>query len=160
VRGLELSYTQQFSNILPGAWRGFGFYSNFTVLTVKGTFDINAVGSVPIKVTQLQDVIRRTGNAGLSYNYGRYDMRLSYNFTDAFPESSSTNVTTVKIRGSRWTMDASVKYRLTRQLTLFADFVNITSNHGSKYRGYVDPLLRNETNALGFIGTAGIQANF
>ena len=160
VRGLELSYTQQFSNVLPGAWRGFGFYSNFTVLTVEGTFDINAVGSVPIKVTQLQDVIRRTANAGLSYNYGRYDLRLSYNFTDAFPESSSTNVTTVKIRGSRWTMDASVKYRLTRNLTLFADFVNITSNHGSKYRGYVDPLLRNETNALGFIGTAGIQVNF
>jgi hypothetical protein len=38
--------------------------------------------------------------------------------------------------------------------------VNITSNHGKKFRGYVDPLLRNETNALGFIGTAGVQATF
>ena len=51
-------------------------------------------------------------------------------------------------------------YKLTRRLTIFADLVNITSNHGSKYRGYVDPVLRNETNALGFIGTAGVQASF
>ena len=39
------------------------------------------------------------------------------------------------------------------EVTIFADLVNITSNHGKKFRGYVDPLLRNETNALGFIGT-------
>ncbi len=160
VDGLELSYTQQLSNILPGAWRGLGIYANFTVLTVEGTFDINDVGTAPVKVNQLQDVIRRTGNAGISYNHGRYDLRVSYNFTDAFPESSATNVSTVKIRGSRWTIDASAKFKLTRTLSLFADFVNITSNHGSKYRGYVDPELRNETNALGFIGTAGIQATF
>jgi iron complex outermembrane recepter protein len=160
VRGLELSYTQQFSNILPGAWRGLGFYSNFTILDIEGTFDINEVGVAPVKVKQLDDVIPRTANAGLSYNYRRYDLRLSWNYTDAFPEGSGTNISTIKLRGQRWTLDASVKYRLTRHFTLFADFVNITSNHGKKFRGYVDPVLRNETNALGFIGTAGIQANF
>jgi TonB-dependent receptor len=160
VRGLELNYTQQFSNILPGAMRGLGFYGNFTVLTVVGTFDVNDVGSTPITVHQLEDVIRRTANAGLSYNYNRYDLRLSYNFTDDFPEDSSTNLTTVKIRGNRWTADASARYKLTNNLTLFADLVNITSNHGEKYRGYVNPELRNETNALGFIGTFGVQATF
>jgi iron complex outermembrane receptor protein len=160
IRGLELSYTQQFSNILPRAWKGLGFYANFTILTVEGTFDIFDVTAVPVKVKQLDDVIPRTANAGLSYNYGRYDLRLSYNYADAMPEGSGTNISTIKLRGQKWTMDASVKYRLTRNLTLFGDFVNITSNHGKKYRGYVDPLLRNETNALGFIGTAGIQANF
>jgi iron complex outermembrane receptor protein len=160
VRGLEINYTQQFSNLLPGAWRGLGFYANFTVLSVEGTFDINEVGVAPVKVKQLDDVIPRTANAGLSYNYGRYDLRASWNYTDAFPEGSGTNISTIKLRGQRWTLDASVKYRLTRQFTLFADFVNITSNHGKKFRGYVDPLLRNETNALGFIGTAGVQATF
>jgi TonB-dependent receptor len=160
VRGLELNYTQQFSNLLPGAWRGLGFYANFTVLQVEGTFDINEVGVAPVKVKQLDDVIPRTANAGLSYNYSRYDLRLSWNYTDAFPEGSGTNISTIKLRGQRWTLDASMKYRLTKRFTLFTDLVNITSNHGKKYRGYVDPLLRNETNALGFIGTAGVQATF
>ena len=160
IRGLELSYSQQFSNILPGAWRGLGFYSNFTILDIEGTFDIGGVGSTPVKVKQLDDVIPRTANAGLSYNYGRYDARLSWNYYDAMPESSGTNISTIKLRGQKWTLDASVKYRLTRSITVFADFVNITSNHGKKFRGYVDPLLRNETNALGFIGTAGVQASF
>ncbi len=160
IRGLELSYTQQFSNILPGAWRGLGFYANFTVLKVEGTFDINEVGVAPVKVTQLDDVIPRTANAGLSYNFNRYDLRVSWNYTDAFPEGSGTNISTIKLRGQRWTLDASVKYKLTRNFSLFADLVNITSNHGKKFRGYVDPVLRNETNALGFIGTAGVQVNF
>ena len=160
IRGLELSYTQQFSNILPGAWKGLGFYANFTILKVEGTFDIFAVGAAPVKVYQLDDVIPRTANAGLSYNYGRYDLRLSWNFADDMPESSGTNISTIKMRGGKWTMDASVKYRLTRNLTLFGDFVNITSNHGKKFRGYTDSILRNETNALGFIGTMGVQASF
>lgn len=160
VRGLEISYTQQFSHLLPGAWRGLGVYANFTVLTVEGTFDINDVGTAPVKVKQLDDVIPRTANAGISYNYGRYDLRASWNYTDAFPEGSGTNISTIKLRGQRWTLDASAKYRLTRGISLFADFVNITSNHGKKFRGYVDPTLRNETNALGFIGTAGVQATF
>ncbi len=160
VRGIELNYTQQLSNILPGAWRGIGFYANFTYLDIEGTFDVNDVGAAPVKVKQLEDVIPRTANAGLSYNYGRYDMRLSWNYTDAFPESSATNISTVKLRGQRWTMDASVKYQLMRNVSLFADFVNITSNHAKKYRGYVAPELRNETNALGFVGTAGVQLSF
>lgn len=160
IWGLETSYTQQFSNVFPGALRGLGCFANFTVLSIDGTFDVNAVGSAPIKVSQLQDVIRRTGNAGISYNYSRYDARLSYNFTDYFPESSSTNLSTVKMRGSRWTIDSSLRYKLTRKVTFMLDLVNLTSNHGAKYRGYIVPELRNETNALGFIGTGAVLVSF
>jgi iron complex outermembrane recepter protein len=160
IWGLELGYTQQFSNVFPNALRGLGCFANFTVLSVDGTFDVNAVGSVPVKVSQLQNVIRRTGNAGISYNYSRYDARLTYNFTDYFPESSSTNLSTVKMRGSRWTVDASLRYKMTRKVTLMLDLVNLTSNQGAKYRGYIVPELRNETNALGFIGTGAVLVSF
>lgn len=160
IRGIEFGYTQQFSKLLPGAWRGLGVYANFTYLDISGTFDINEVGVPPVEVNQLDDVIPRTGNAGISYNYGRYEARLSWNYNDHMPEGSGFNLSTIKIRGQRWSMDASVKYRVSRNLTLFADFVNITSNHGKKFRGFPEPELRNETNALGFLGTAGISASF
>ncbi len=51
---------------------------------------------------------------GFSDNFGRYDLRASWNYTDPFPEGSGTNISTIKLRGQRWTLDASVKYRLTR----------------------------------------------
>ncbi|HYC70435.1 MAG TPA: TonB-dependent receptor [Opitutaceae bacterium] len=160
IRGIELNYTQQFSNLLPGAWRGLGFYANFTYLKIEGTFDINEVGVPPVQVRQLDDVIPRTGNAGLSYSHGRYEARVSWNYNDHMPEGSGFNPATIKIRGQRWTMDASLKYRASRNFTFFADFVNITSNHGKKFRGFPDPELRNETNALGFLVTAGVSSTF
>jgi hypothetical protein len=96
----------------------------------------------------------------LSYVYGRFDLRPSWNFTDDWPEDTPSDASTTKIRGSRWSIDFSGKYRATRQVTLFLDLVNVTSNHGKKYRGYVDPLRRNETNALGFLATGGVLMNF
>jgi iron complex outermembrane receptor protein len=162
VRGIEANYSQQLS-FLPGAFRGLGVFANFTYNQTEGTFDnADASGTAPLAgpTRRLEKFIPRTANAGLSYVYRRVDLRASWNFTDDWPEDTPTDVNATKIRGSRWTIDFSSKYRLTRQLTLFADMVNLTTNHGKKYRGYVDPLRRNETNALGFMLTAGITANF
>ncbi len=160
VRGIELNYSQQLS-FLPGAARGLGIFSNFTYLETEGTFDRTGTGSQPPeKTNRLQGFIPRTANAGLSYIYHKYDLRLSWNYTDDWPENTPTDPATAKIRGSRWTMDFTGKYRLSQRLTLFADLVNLTSNHGKKYRGYGEPHLRNETNALGFLLTGGITATF
>lgn len=157
VRGIELNYSQQLS-FLPGAFSGFGVFANYTYLKTDGTFDIS--GQNVQERTRLQKFIPRTANAGLSYNYNRYDLRLSWNYTSAWDENFQSDIDRTKVRGERWVLDFTGRYKLTRNLTVFLDLVNLTSNHGKKYLGHTDELLRNETNALGFLATAGISATF
>jgi iron complex outermembrane receptor protein len=161
VRGIELNYSQQLSNILPGALRGFGVFGNYTYLSTKGTFDNDASSGTQLERDRLEKFIPRTANAGVSYVYNRFDLRLSWNYTGAWDENTQlSNVATTKVRGARWQLDFSGKYQLTQKITLFLDLVNLTENHGLKYRGFVDPARRNETNALGFLGTGGILVAF
>jgi iron complex outermembrane receptor protein len=161
VRGVELNYSQQLSNILPGAFRGLGVFGNYTYLTTKGTFDNDASNGPQIERDRLEKFIPRTANAGVSYVYDRFDLRLSWNYTGAWDENTQlSNVATTKVRGARWQLDFSGKYQLNRKVTLFLDLVNLTENHGLKYRGFVEDARRNETNALGFLGTGGVLVTF
>lgn len=160
VRGLELNYSQSLS-FLPGYFRGLGVFANFTYLKTEGTFDnVGVAGLPPVKTDRLEKFIPRTANAGVSYVYNRVDVRASWNFTDDWAENTPDNAATTKIRGSRWSIDVTSKYKLNRRLSLFADLVNVTTVHGKKYRGWVAANRRVETNALGFIATAGIQGSF
>ncbi len=160
VRGIEFNYMQSLS-FLPGAFRGLGVFANYTLLTTQGTFDNAGIaGAPPTRTTRLQGFIPRTANAGLSYAYHRLDLRLAWNYTDNLWETTPTVLSTAKIRGERWTMDFSGKVWLTRTLSLFADLTNLTSNYGKKYRGYPSSDAQVETNALGFLATAGVQARF
>lgn len=161
VRGIEFNYTQQLSNILPGALKGLGVFGNYTYLTTKGTFDLDTSGGPPQERDRLEKFIPRTANAGISYVYNRFDLRLSWNYTGAWDENTQlTNVATTKVRGARWQLDFTGRYQVTRNVTVFCDLVNLTENHGLKYRGFVDPARRNETNALGFLMTAGLLVSF
>ncbi len=162
VQGIEANYSQSLS-FLPGALRGLGVFANFTYNRTEGTFsNLDPTGNSPATTStrRLQGFIPRTANAGLSYVYGRFDLRPSWNFTDDWPEDTPTDETTTKVRGSRWSIDFSGKYRATKNLTVFLDLVNVTTNHGKKFRGYPESLRRNETNALGFLATGGVLLNF
>ena len=158
VQGLEVNYSQQLS-FLPGVLRGFGVFANFTYLQTEGTYTRGTGGPVS---TDLPNFIPRTANAGLNYNYGRYDLRVQWNYTDVFPESIDLNNPNQrnKWRGDRWNLDFSGRYKLTRQISIFADLINMSSNHGKKFRGTVTDVRREETNALGFLLTAGVTATF
>lgn len=158
VQGVEFNYSQQFQ-FLPGALKGLGVFANFTVLETEGTYTRGTGGAV---TTDLENFIPRTANAGLNYAYNRFDLRLQWNYTDAFPEDVDINNPLIrnKWRGERWGIDFTGRYKVTKNFTIFCDLSNLTENHGAKYRGTVDAVRREETNALGFLLTAGILANF
>lgn len=158
VQGVEFNYSQQFQ-FLPGALKGLGIFANFTLLETEGTYTRGSGGAV---TTDLANFIPRTANAGLNYAYGRYDLRLQWNYTDEFPESVDINNPLIrnKWRGDRWAIDFTGRYKVTKNFTIFCDLSNLTENHGKKFRGTTDPVRREETNALGFLLTAGVLASF
>jgi len=110
MRGLEVSLQHQFSD-LPGLWRGFGLYANFTWLQPSGEY--------------LSEAIGHSGNVGLSYiDYG-WTVRLHENFAGRSVVRQPANPVTQRQEFGRRKVDLSVAYRLTRNLTVFADVINV-----------------------------------
>ena len=83
------------------------------ILNGNGVYIFRSTGGAV--TTDLANFIPRTANAGLSYAYGRYDLRFQWNYTDVFPESVDLNNPLLrnKWRGDRWQMDFTARYQQT-----------------------------------------------
>ncbi|AWI10276.1 TonB-dependent receptor [Ereboglobus luteus] len=157
VRGFEASYTQAFP-FLPGALSGLSVDASFTCLTAEGTFTFKPG---EYKTQKIQGFIPRSAAAGVNWNYHRFQMRLAWSWNDTYQENTPDKFEDTKFRYGRWVLDFTGKIKLTRNVTFFVDLSNLSSNHGAKYKPVSSGrLMRVETNALDFLGTAGIQATF
>jgi TonB-dependent receptor len=124
VRGMEVAYQQQFS-FLPGFWKGFGFFGNYTWLESEGDFANSGVpGFAP-----------QNGTAGLTYtNYG-WQLRLIGTYTAENPGGLSDDPSQQTINLARWNVDLNASYKVNRWLTVFCDVRNLTDEHrGNSYK--------------------------
>lgn len=155
VRGIETNYSQQFT-FLPGFWKGFGVFANYTWLRARGTYGQTGTVS-PV----LPRFVPRSGNAGISYAYGRVDIRLLCNYRQAYLEDLNSNPNSQnKYKGERYQLNLNTSFRVYDKIRVFADFTNLTGQDTYKYRGSVSPVRRTEINGAPFILTAGIRGNF
>jgi iron complex outermembrane recepter protein len=120
IRGYELSYQQQFTN-LPGFWKGFGAFANYTRLKTEGNY-----GTPGANVTQAELVgfVPRSSNYGLTYAGYRWTFRAQMNYTSSHLFQFNANPLLRQYHFSRNPVDLSVKYKLTEHLSLFADLIN------------------------------------
>ena len=158
VRGLEFNYTQQFA-FLPGALRGLGAFLNYTWLQSDGTRQIAGGTSL---VTPLVNFIPRTGNAGLSYTYGRWDARLQVNYHSTFNDGFNATNPGLRnsFRGERYQWDLNGRCKLTRKLSVFANLSNFTSAGEPDYVGWEAVERTDQTIGYSFIITAGMNVSF
>jgi TonB-dependent receptor len=158
VRGLEFSYSQHL-DFLPGVFRGLGVFLNYTWLQSTGARLTSA--GVPT-VVPLLNLIPRSGNAGLSYTYGRWDARLQVNYHSAFADNQAGTNPRLRqsFRGERYQWDFNGRCKLTRRLSIFANVSNFTSQDEPDYSGWVAPERRDQTISYSFIVTGGVSATF
>lgn len=117
VRGVELSYQQQFS-FLPGVWKGLGAFANFTYLESEGDF------GATVTTNRLGNLAPRSGNTGLNFRIGGLDARWLANWTD---DKYKSTLNPIEVWAeSRLSMDVKLQYRINRRYSLFLDVVNIT----------------------------------
>ncbi len=158
VRGLEFNYTQQFT-FLPGVFRGLGAFANYTWLQSEGSRQ--TVGGTTL-VTPLINFIPRSGNAGLSYTYGRWDARLQWNYHSTF--NDGFNATNPRLRnsfrGARSQWDFNGRCKLSRNLSVFASLSNFTKQGEPDYSGWEAANRNDQTIGYSFIITTGISASF
>ncbi len=158
VEGMELNYSHQFS-FLPGALRGFGAMGNWTVLTSQGDYN-GVVTNLPFK-NNLTGMRPRSGNAGLTYNYLRWDLRLMWNYSDTYLASlNAGDPSSSEFIGRRGQYDFFLRCKVSRNLNVFFDVINLFEENRGRYSGLYREDRRAQTNLFPRSLSAGAQVRF
>jgi TonB-dependent receptor len=117
IRGIEASYTQQFS-FLPGIWKSFGAFANFTYLESEGNYGGLAV------TRQLGNLAPRSGNGGINFRRWGLDIRFLANWTDLKYKSTVGGIDVYN--EERLMYDVKLQYSINRRYDIFLDIANLT----------------------------------
>lgn len=127
VRGLEVSYHQQFT-FLPGIWKGLGAYANATWMRAEGNYGTG------VALTSLAATPRIAGfnpfiaNAGVSYIRSKLNLRASFNFRQKYLSGFNANESRATYFAARPTFDVKTLYNLNRSFSLYLDIYNVLMN--------------------------------
>ncbi len=119
--GFELAYQQQFT-FLPGFWRGFGAYANFTYLKTKGNY------GGALTTTQVAGFIPKTANAAITYLGHGFNIRLNAIWRSAYLDGFSTNPALLRYQEEKFQVNLKTKYQLTPRMGLFLDIENLNKS--------------------------------
>ncbi len=155
IRGIEFSYSQQFSN-LPGIWRGFGAFANMTWLRTQGDYGTpgqnNSGRTIPLFTP-------RTGNVGISYIAHSWTVRVKMNYScDRLESYNADPSRRVYDKGST-PVDFNLAYAFSRRLSVYADVINVFNTGTNHQYTYIkDRATRNDlyTTVIKF----GVSGNF
>ena len=132
IRGLEVSYNQQFSN-LPGFLRGFGAFANFTWLQSEGNF---GTPGAALKGRQLPNFTPKSGSAGISYIAHGWMIRLKQTYTGDRLVSYNDDPSRRTYNTVSQPTDLNLAYAVNRRLSVYADVINVfdrPTNHEYTY---------------------------
>ncbi len=151
-RGLELSYSQQFT-FLPGFWRGFGLYANYTRITTRGDYGGTTV------TNQVAGFLPKTGNLAITYLGHGLNIRLNGVWRSEYLVTNSATAASVVYQEPKLQINLKTRYSLTRRTAIFCDIENLNKSPitetwvGSKDRP-------NQTRIVVAKIVAGIQGQF
>lgn len=132
IRGLEVSYNQQFSN-LSGFLRGFGAFVNFTWLQSEG--DYGTPGAA-LQGRQLPNFTPKSGSAGISYIAHGWTFRVKQTYTGDRLVSFNADPSQRTYNTVSQPTDLNFGYVVNRWLSVYADVINVfnrPTNHEYTY---------------------------
>ncbi|WP_315759845.1 TonB-dependent receptor [Sphingomonas sp. Y38-1Y] len=130
IKGVEVSYSQSFT-MLPGALSGLLASLNYTFTDADGeTFDGDTGGlrDIPLPASS-----RHTLNAVLGYEKGPISVRLAGTYRDKYLDEVQAVAEEDRYVRDHFQLDASARFRLTKSVQLFGEWVNINN---AKYVAY------------------------
>jgi TonB-dependent receptor len=127
LHGLEIAFQNRFSN-LPGALSGLGIYANLTATTSSSNL-LDRTG------VRLPGQAGQTANLAVSYERRGFSGRLSWNYQGTLLDEVGEDADRDIFLDSRQQLDLSVSQRLTKNLRLFFDALNLTNRPYRTYEG-------------------------
>lgn len=131
VEGLELSYRQQYT-FLPGWLRGLSSFANYTRLRTDGDYG----GTTPQTTGTLPGFVPEFANFGISYRYNRFSIGGKWNYKSRTLFAYNANAASLRYYPRRTTVDVNLRVVLTKQLSLYADVINLTREPTIFERGF------------------------
>lgn len=135
--GFEIAYQRQL-DFLPGFWKGFGVYFNYTYTQSRADGIFNADGEKRTGIS-LPGTAPHMLNASLSYENKRFIARIAANFTASYIDELGSEAFEDRFYDKQFFLDANASYAITPRLRWFVEINNITNQplryfQGSKER--------------------------
>jgi TonB-dependent receptor len=133
ILGLELAFQRQFSG-LPEPFDGLGAYANLT-------FTDSSADVLPAEegdAMRTLDFIKQSevvGNLALTYEKAGFFVRLAYTYRDDYLDEVGENPEEDRYMSEHGQWDLSATYRINRNLTFFANWININDEPLHAYWG-------------------------
>lgn len=139
LKGVELAIQTPFS-FLPGFWSNFGGIANATFVDSNVTYRVTGPAVTPgggnpaseVDAT-LYGLAKRAYNATLYYEDGKFSARASVAYRSGFIDAASATGNIFEGYNSTINVDASVKYRVTDQIELSLEGINLTDDYRDRY---------------------------
>jgi TonB-dependent receptor len=131
ISGVEFNYQLQLK-MLPSPFDGFGFSVNYTAARSEE----HLFGARAAEELEFLKQAPRLYNVALFYEKYRFQARVAYTYTGAFRKSYGGTADSDAFQDERKIVDAKVSYRLSKNLTLFADVINLGQEPLDEYSRY------------------------
>jgi TonB-dependent receptor len=136
VFGYEIAFQRQL-DFLPGFWKGFGIYTNYTYTTSKAKGIFDGSGNLIRENVTLPGTAPHMFNGSLSYENKKLVLRLSANFTSSYVDDSedagyNEDPFFDRFYDKQFFLDFNGSYAITKKLRIFSEINNIT-NQGLRY---------------------------
>jgi TonB-dependent receptor len=131
VWGIELSYSQAF-DFLPAPFDGLILQANYTYTDATGKVPIDGDPN-DLRRIDLPSTSKHTANLTLGYEKGPISLRVAGTYRSSYLDELGDDAAEDRIVDDHFQLDLSAKYRITKQVQLFYEWVNINN---AKYFAY------------------------
>ncbi|MFT3824563.1 MAG: TonB-dependent receptor [Chitinophagaceae bacterium] len=139
VWGFEAAIQRQL-DFLPGFWKGFGVYLNYTYTHSKAKGIYDAGGNLVRSNVKLPGAAPHMFNASLSYENKKFVVRLSANYTSSYVDDGDDSGYQEdsfydRYYSKQFFLDANASYAILPKLRVFAEANNLTNQPLRYYQG-------------------------
>jgi len=139
VLGFEAAIQRQL-DFLPGFWKGFGIYLNYTYTYSKAQGIYDPSGNLVRENVKLPGAAPSIFNASLSYENSKFVARISANYTSAYVDDSddagyNADAYFDRYYDKQFFLDINASYAFSKKLRFFGEANNLTNQPLRYYQG-------------------------
>jgi TonB-dependent receptor len=139
VLGFEAAIQRQL-DFLPGFWKGFGIYLNYTYTYSKAQGIYDPSGNLVRENVKLPGAAPSIFNASLSYENSKFVARISANYTSAYVDDSddagyNADAYFDRYYDKQFFLDINASYAFSKKLRIFGEANNLTNQPLRYYQG-------------------------
>ncbi len=158
VKGIELSFAQRFT-FLPAPLDGLLLNANYTFTDAKGMVFVKGDPNDPRRIG-LPASSKHTFNVALGYEKGPISLRAAGTYRDKYLDELGGAADEDRYVDQHFQLDLSAKFRVTRDIRLFAEWINVTDAPYFAYQNFAGAKRILQYEKYSWTAKFGVAASF